>query len=88
LGNFNENAQILNSLAKIATIKKQYSKAKQYVNKAYLFDPDDISIWLTYLNLSVQLGEVNNAKKWFEKIQQKRPDFIQSDQVAKILDSL
>ncbi|MEK9600391.1 MAG: tetratricopeptide repeat protein [Bacteroidota bacterium] len=88
LGNFSGNAQILNSLAKIATIKKQYAKAKKYVNKAYLFDPDDISIWLTYLNLSVQLGEVDDAKKWLEKIQQKQPDFIQSDRVAKILDSL
>lgn len=88
LGDFSGNAQILNSLAKIATIKKQYAKAKKYVNKAYLFDPDDISIWLTYLNLSVQLGEVDDAKKWLEKIQQKQPDFIQSDRVAKILDSL
>jgi len=43
---------------------------------------------LTYLNLSVQLGEVDDAKKWLEKIQQKQPDFIQSDRVAKILDSL
>jgi predicted Zn-dependent protease len=87
LTDFSYNSQILNSLAKIYILKNQLSKAKKYVNKAYSFDPDDISIWLTYLNLSVQLGEADNSKKWLYKIQQKQPDFIPPDQVDRIVDS-
>ena len=87
LTDFSDNSQILNSLAKIYVLKNQLSKAKQYVSKAYLFDPDDISIWLTYLNLSVKLGDADNFQKWLNKIQQRQPDFIPPDQVDRIVDS-
>ena len=88
LNEFGYNATILNSLAKIYTLKKQYSNAKKYVNHAYQLDPDDLSIWVTYFNLYIQLGDDKNVIYWLDKIQEKQPNYIESNQLDEILDSL
>ena len=88
LNEFGDNATILNSLAKIYTLKKQYSNAKKYVDHAYQLDPDDLSIWETYFNLSIQLGDDKNVIYWLDKIQEKQPNYIESNQLDEILDSL
>ena len=88
LNEFRDNATILNSLAKICTLKKQYSSAKKYANRAYQLDPDNLSIWMTYFNLYIQLGNKQNIIYWLDKIQEKQPDYIESDQLGEILDSL
>ena len=88
LNEFGDNASILNSLAKISTLKKQYFNAEKYVNQAYQLDADDLSIWETYFNLYIQLGDDKNALYWLNKIQEKQPNYIESNQLDEILDSL
>ena len=88
LNEFGDNATIINSLAKIYTLKKQYSNAKKYVDHAYQLDPDDLSIWETYFNLSIQLGDDKNVIYWLDKIQEKQPNYIELNQLDEILDSL
>jgi len=85
---FENNAQLLNRLARVYLLRKKRYKAKHYLDRAYKQDPLDISIWLTYVNFYLQSQDIKNTRLWLDRIVSEDESFLNKSQLAEILDNL
>ena len=85
---FPTSGMIHNNLSKSLIMGGYPAKALPYMKKALLLEPDELSVWSTYLNYYASKGDKKNFKKWLIKIQEKAPRYLDQAQIAAILDTL
>lgn len=88
LAEYPSNGLLINNRAKMLILQGRLSQAKPWLEKALKLEPNDMEVWVTWLNYAVQQRDKGQFAYWAERVQKKDPTRLDSAQVNSILESM
>ena len=85
---FSSSGLINNSLAKINIMQGNSLLGKKYLDAALQLSPDDVQIWITHFNYYLRSKNQTKTKYWGERILDVKPDFIEKDKLAQLIEDM
>jgi tetratricopeptide (TPR) repeat protein len=79
------DARIYAGLASLKMIRGEIEESGKLLEKALMFDPNEVKVWEAYVNFYLQKRQMNDARKWAAKILEHYPNHVNKALLNQIL---